>query len=395
MFKNLILTSLCSFILIAPSCVQTQDHTADEVNLKYTNTRDTRTFDRGSDFTVSTSTDEASSISYTFSGTPTSYTYNFDYNYWYQFYYYSLENRSFDNSRSVTSFGGFVDLCGYLGELGRGFGWVDIINYGSVTSSVYRLYFTTGVLYFPLKSGMLAGDISFNIDDSVYDSSAHHVGSYSLDTDNEVFTFYSLDNIIDNCSSSTADKYNYYFYDTFHLIDYVVSPSIANYNSQYFDSFFYFYPIYTYFNTNIDTSMYNVTFNFSNIGGSNYQQGYDAGFVDGKAGAYDSGYQAGESAGYDSGYSEGESVGYDSGYDEGYDSGYAEGESFGYTNGFNNGVANANDYSFTSLFASIADTPILMLRSLFNFDFFGINLLTVVLSLFTALIVVYLIRKLL
>lgn len=76
---------------------------------------------------------------------------------------------------------------------------------------------------------------------------------------------------------------------------------------------------------------------------------------------------------------------------EGFDTGYTQ----GYDNGYNDGLTDGNDYSFGALFGAIADTPVLIVRNLFDFDFFGVNLLTVVLSLFTGLILFYLLRKLL
>lgn len=84
--------------------------------------------------------------------------------------------------------------------------------------------------------------------------------------------------------------------------------------------------------------------------------------------------------------------GYNNGYIDGYNTGLDEGTSTGYTNGYAEGLNNSN-YTFTQLFASIADTPILMFRRLFNFDLFGTSLITIFLSLFTALIVFGLIKR--
>lgn len=78
---------------------------------------------------------------------------------------------------------------------------------------------------------------------------------------------------------------------------------------------------------------------------------------------------------------------YTSGYSNGYSNGYTNGYDVGLTDGMNNGV------TFFSLFGAIADTPLLMLRSLFNFELFGANLLVVVLSLVTGLMVFYVVRK--
>lgn len=97
---------------------------------------------------------------------------------------------------------------------------------------------------------------------------------------------------------------------------------------------------------------------------------------------YDEGYEWGKADGLEEGRSEESQAEYDRGYDDGRDRGYQE------------GISDAHSYNFPSLFASIADTPILIVRSMFDFDFFGVNMLSVVLSLFTAFILFYLLRKL-
>lgn len=86
---------------------------------------------------------------------------------------------------------------------------------------------------------------------------------------------------------------------------------------------------------------------------------------------------------------------YSRGYNEGYQVGYRDGNNVGYENGYRNGVNDtyATDNSFFHLFGAIADTPILMLRSLFDFDLFGVNVLVAVLSLLTAIITAWVIRK--
>lgn len=102
-------------------------------------------------------------------------------------------------------------------------------------------------------------------------------------------------------------------------------------------------------------------------------------------------YQTGYNNGYYSGYKEGKTDGFNGGYSTGKTEGYTD----GYNNGYNNGVQSVvSDYGFMDLFGSIADTPILMFRSLFNFDLFGVPVITVLLSLFTSLFLVFFIKKL-
>lgn len=104
--------------------------------------------------------------------------------------------------------------------------------------------------------------------------------------------------------------------------------------------------------------------------------------------SYQDGYNYGYNAGYDSGYAEGQSVSSQISYDNGYNDGYRS----GYQVGKNDGI-NISNYNFTSLFASISDTPILMFRRLFGFEIFGTSVMAIFMSLFTALIVIKVIKK--
>lgn len=54
-------------------------------------------------------------------------------------------------------------------------------------------------------------------------------------------------------------------------------------------------------------------------------EGYDAGFEDGRASGYDEGFEDGR----DEGYAAGEEVGYDKGYEVGHDEGYEAGKEDG------------------------------------------------------------------
>lgn len=114
---------------------------------------------------------------------------------------------------------------------------------------------------------------------------------------------------------------------------------------------------------------------FENNMGNDYQSGFNDG--------YSQGYQNGKNDGYQNGYLDGKTEWYDKGVQFGHDTGYQEGLEDG-TN---------NNYGFPSLFYSIADTPVLMIQRLFNFDLFGMNVLTVVLSLFTAILLIHIAKK--
>lgn len=108
--------------------------------------------------------------------------------------------------------------------------------------------------------------------------------------------------------------------------------------------------------------------------------------------AYANGFNTGYDNGYDNGYQDGYNDGNTSGYDEGYNNGYQSGNVNGYNNGYNTALS-THSFSFTNLFASISDTPILMIRRLFGFELFGVSLISVFMSLFTALIVIHVIKK--
>lgn len=85
--------------------------------------------------------------------------------------------------------------------------------------------------------------------------------------------------------------------------------------------------------------------------------------------------------------------GYDVGSSSGYKQGFNDGQEEGYQIGKQDGLQSANQGSWFNLFGAIADTPIRMLHGLFNFDLFGISVLSVVLTMLTALIVIGLIKK--
>ena len=85
--------------------------------------------------------------------------------------------------------------------------------------------------------------------------------------------------------------------------------------------------------------------------------------------------------------------GYRTGYSTGYDVGYSTGHSTGYNEGFSTASSTcSNGTSWFGLFATIGDTPVAMLRSLFSVDVFGVNLFAVVGSLIALLVVVKVIR---
>lgn len=103
---------------------------------------------------------------------------------------------------------------------------------------------------------------------------------------------------------------------------------------------------------------------------------------------YQSGYDEGYNVGYENGHNDGTLDGYQDAYDDGYAHGHRDGYNYGYVTGLN-----TTTYTFKDLFASVSDTPILMLRRLFGFELFGTSLMTVFVSLITALIVLMILKK--
>lgn len=93
------------------------------------------------------------------------------------------------------------------------------------------------------------------------------------------------------------------------------------------------------------------------------------------------------------------SNGYSVGYETGYNQGVKDGSDVGYTNGYNQGYQDGltiTSYSdLGKLFGVIADTPIMLLRSIFSFELFGMNVFVAIMSLLTGLVVLYIVRKIL
>ena len=84
---------------------------------------------------------------------------------------------------------------------------------------------------------------------------------------------------------------------------------------------------------------------------------------------------------------------YNDGFTHGYDDGYNDGNTFGYNTGYTAGINATNNYTFINFFGAIADTPILYLRNLLGFQIFGVSAMNVLMSMITACLVLYLLRK--
>lgn len=89
---------------------------------------------------------------------------------------------------------------------------------------------------------------------------------------------------------------------------------------------------------------------------------------------------------------------YEQAMEQAYQNGYFNGKNDGYQTGYivgkNDGLNEDMNSDLVSLFLSIADTPILMLRSLFDFNVLGVSLFVLFGGLITILVALFIIKKL-
>lgn len=149
-------------------------------------------------------------------------------------------------------------------------------------------------------------------------------------------------------------------------------------------------------------------------GGSEGSDAYQAGLAAGRQQVLDEleatattnkYYQAGVTAGYNNGYSvgytAGEKAGYNKGYSAGYSAGYAanqaalkkaqqeaEAAKARYDSAYQEGMQAEVSKNFISLVGEIAAAPFHAVQNMFNFEIFGVNVASILLAIFTAIIVV-------
>lgn len=101
-----------------------------------------------------------------------------------------------------------------------------------------------------------------------------------------------------------------------------------------------------------------------------------------------------DSYSYSHGYDEGYSAGHSDGLTEGSENGYASGERYGYERGYNDGAnSNLETNGMKTLFNSILSYPVNMIKSVFNFEFMGINVASVIMFVISIGIVAFVIKK--
>lgn len=99
---------------------------------------------------------------------------------------------------------------------------------------------------------------------------------------------------------------------------------------------------------------------------------------------------------YNSGYNDGYNNGYDEGKTEGtengYESGYQQGNQAGYNEGYN--AALSADSPFVAVINAVISAPFTFAKQALDFDFFGLNLLSISYSLIAISVLAFIIKKL-
>lgn len=98
--------------------------------------------------------------------------------------------------------------------------------------------------------------------------------------------------------------------------------------------------------------------------------------------SYNQGYNSGYNIGYSTGNSNGEKTGYDKGYNNGYLYGYEKGVD----------AVDGTDNTLVGLVGGILTAPVNMLKTIFDFEFLGINLTHFIFSIVSLFIVIWLIK---
>lgn len=97
---------------------------------------------------------------------------------------------------------------------------------------------------------------------------------------------------------------------------------------------------------------------------------------------------------YDLGYNNGVKSGMHLGYNDGYNNGYSVGETSGFQRGYNDGInSNLETNGIRTLFNSILSFPVDMIKSVFNFEFMGVNIASVITFIISIGIVAFVLKK--
>lgn len=91
-------------------------------------------------------------------------------------------------------------------------------------------------------------------------------------------------------------------------------------------------------------------------------------------------------------------TGYTQGYQDGYKQGQQEKEMYGitqYNKGKSDGIASANKYTFKGLISAVFDVPIQTLYGMLDFNILGINILSLVMSIVSVILLIAIVKVLL
>lgn len=91
-------------------------------------------------------------------------------------------------------------------------------------------------------------------------------------------------------------------------------------------------------------------------------------------------------------------TGYTQGYQDGFKQGEQEKEIYGitqYNKGKNDGIASANKYTFKGLISAVFDVPIQTLYGMLDFNILGINILSLIMSIVSVILLIAIVKVLL
>lgn len=105
-------------------------------------------------------------------------------------------------------------------------------------------------------------------------------------------------------------------------------------------------------------------------------------------------YNVAYTNGYNAGYEVGQNEGQENGMDLGYQEGYRDGKIEGYDNGYNEALGeDISSRGFWGLLNSIMSYPVNMIKSVFNFEFMGINIAGLITFIVSIVIVIFIVHR--
>ena len=105
-------------------------------------------------------------------------------------------------------------------------------------------------------------------------------------------------------------------------------------------------------------------------------------------------YNVAYTNGYNDGYEVGQNEGQENGMDLGYQEGFRDGKIEGYDNGYNEALGeDISSRGFWGLLNSIMSYPVNMIKSVFNFEFMGINIAGLITFIVSIVIVIFIVHR--